>query len=219
MKKLILAISTIFCLSGCNYLDIVPDDTPLLEDAFKNEQTAEGFMYSCYAQIPDYTNFRSNIAWLTTPEVVYSYHWIDAWFASIGLQQGKYSASNPVVDVWRPSYRGIRQCYTFLDNMEGVPGVNISPEDLVQRKKEWKAQCNFLIAYYHYILLQHYGPIVIVDRLIDMNETGDEYYRPRKTYDECVEAIAEMFDTAIADLPVSVGTDDYGRLPKWRLRH
>ena len=44
MKKLILAISTIFCLSGCNYLDIVPDDTPLLEDAFKNEQTAEGFM-------------------------------------------------------------------------------------------------------------------------------------------------------------------------------
>ena len=135
MKKLILAISTIFCLSGCNYLDIVPDDTPLLEDAFKNEQTAEGFMYSCYAQIPDYTNFRSNIAWLTTPEVVYSYHWIDAWFASIGLQQGKYSASNPVVDVWRPSYRGIRQCYTFLDNMEGVPGVNISPEDLVQRKK------------------------------------------------------------------------------------
>lgn len=214
MKKLILAISTIFCLSGCNYLDIVPDDTPLLEDAFKNEQTAEGFMYSCYAQIPDYTNFRSNIAWLTTPEVVYSYHWIDAWFASIGLQQGKYSASNPVVDVWRPSYRGIRQCYTFLDNMEGVPGVNISPEDLVQRKKEWKAQCNFLIAYYHYILLQHYGPIVIVDRLIDMNETGDEYYRPRKTYDECVEAIAEMFDTAIADLPVSVGTDDYGRPTK-----
>ena len=146
MKKLILAISTIFCLSGCNYLDIVPDDTPLLEDAFKNEQTAEGFMYSCYAQIPDYTNFRSNIAWLTTPEVVYSYHWIDAWFASIGLQQGKYSASNPVVDVWRPSYRGIRQCYTFLDNMEGVPGVNISPEDLVQRKKEWKGKLELLLS-------------------------------------------------------------------------
>lgn len=214
MKKIIIILSIVFCFSACDYLDIVPDDTPVLEDAFKNEQTAEGFMYSCYAQIPNYTNFRTNFCWLTTPEVVYSYHWIPDWFATIGLQQGKYSASNPVIDIWKQGYRGIRQCYTFLENMEGVPGVNISPEDLVKRKEGWKSQCQFLIAYYHYILLQNYGPIVIIDKAVDISSSGDDYYRPRKTYDECVEIIAGMFDEAIKTLPASVEPDDYGRPTK-----
>lgn len=214
MKKLILLISIALSVSACDFLDIVPDDTPVLNDAFKNEQTAEGFMYSCYAKIPDYTNFRTNFCWLTTPEVVFSYHWIPDWFVSIGVQQGKYSAANPMIDIWKESYRGIRQCYTFLANIDGVPGVNISPEDLAKRKAEWKAQCKFLIAYYHYILLQNYGPIVVVDKLIDFNSTGDDFYRPRKTYDESVEEVAKMFDEAIKELPVSVEIDDYGRPTK-----
>lgn len=211
MKKIIISLSIVLGLSSCNYLDIVPDDTPLLEDAFKNEKTAEGFMYSCYAQIPDYTNFRDNFCWLTTPEFVNSHDWIPDWFNCIGLQQGDYSAADPRIDIWKQAYRGIRQCYVFLDHIDAVPGINITPEALAKKKHEWKAQCKFLIAYYHYILLQNYGPIVIVKSAIDITETGDAYYQPRKPYDESVAEVAAMFQEAIDMLPVSVTSDDYGR--------
>ena len=214
MKKIIISLSIVLGLSSCNYLDIVPDDTPLLEDAFKNEQTAEGFMYSCYAQIPNYTNFRNNFCWLTTPEFVNSYDWDAYWFNSIGLQGGDYSAANPRIDIWKQAYRGIRQCYVFLDNMDAVPGINITPEALAEKKNEWRAQCTFLIAYYHYVLLQNYGPIVIVKSAIDITETGDAYYQPRKPYDECVAEVAAMFQEAVNTLPVSVDTEDYGRPTK-----
>lgn len=58
MKKYILniftALMSIAGLSGCSYLDVVPDDTATLADAFKNENTAENFVYSCYGYIPKY---------------------------------------------------------------------------------------------------------------------------------------------------------------------
>ena len=32
---------------SCSYLDIVPDERPTEEDAFKDKNAAESYMYSC----------------------------------------------------------------------------------------------------------------------------------------------------------------------------
>ena len=46
MKKLIFILTLLSAVlfHSCDYLDIVPDDTATLEDAFKNETTAENFI-------------------------------------------------------------------------------------------------------------------------------------------------------------------------------
>ena len=47
MKKIIALLCgalTIF-VTSCDFLDVVPDDTATLADAFKNEATAEGFLF------------------------------------------------------------------------------------------------------------------------------------------------------------------------------
>lgn len=214
MKKIIILSSLLIFLVSCNFLDIVPADTPVLEDAFKDEKAADRFMYTCYSQIPNYQHFRDNPSWCTTPEYVPAYHWTTGYFKNIAILQGKYSSTNPVTDLWRQAYRGIRQCYTFLDNMDAVPNTDTSPAAFEEMKTGWRAQCNFLIAYYHYMLLQNYGPIPIVDKLMDVGATGDELFIPRSTYDVCVQRIGEMFDNAIAELPVSVSSYEYGRPTK-----
>lgn len=70
LKNIIVALLIGASLHSCDYLDIVPDDTPILADAFKNEQTAENFVFACYSFIPNYLNFRQNFSWCTTPETV-----------------------------------------------------------------------------------------------------------------------------------------------------
>lgn len=214
--KNIILLTCLFgaSLTSCNYLDIVPDDTPTLDDAFKNESSAEGFVFACYSKIPDYTNFRKNFSWVTTPEMVGSAHWTVQWFTFMQMQQAVYNAANPIIDVWQTSYDGIRQCYIFLDNIDKVVPLKDSPEQFEAKKVVWKAEVKFLIAYYHFLLLQNYGPIVIIDHLVPTDAPASEMFQSRLPFDECVSKIAGMFDEAMADLPGKVNDANLGRATK-----
>lgn len=217
IKKLTYAF--LFLLMGtlvsCNYLAIVPDDTPTFDDAFKNENTAENFIYSCYGFIPDYMNYRTgNFSWLSSNEVAASYHYGAQYFPNIQVQQGLYNSSNPVVDIWRNTYQGIRQCYMFLNNIDKVVPLTLPQHEFDAKKMVWKAEVKYLIAFFHYMLLQNYGPVCIVNQEISLTGSGDEFFLARKPYDECVSEIARMFDDAIAGLPLTVPASDYGRATK-----
>ena len=54
MKKLSIMLFALLSLGfgSCGYLDgVVPDDTATLEDAFKNQENAQKFIYSIYGHI------------------------------------------------------------------------------------------------------------------------------------------------------------------------
>lgn len=77
------------------------------------------------------------------------------------------SADKSQPDFWKGSdytyalFVGIRDCNTFLENIEDMSKV----ADLTADKRaRWIAEAKFLKAYYHYYLLRMYGPIPIVDR-------------------------------------------------------
>lgn len=219
MKKLILNIVTfctfLFGSLSCSYLDIVPDDTATLDDAFKNENTAEAFVYSCYGYIPNYMNYRSgNYSWMVSNEFACSYHWGVQYFPNLKLQQGLYSSTDPVIDIWRNTYQGIRQCYTFLNHIDNVVPITLPQDQFDEKKRVWKAEVKFLIAFYHYLLLQNYGPVCLVNDEISLTGSGDDFYLKRSPYDTCVEQIATWFDEAIQDLPTTVSSADYGRATK-----
>ena len=206
MKKIAyILISLCMLVSSCDYLDIVPDDTATLDDAFKNETTAEGFVYTCYSYIPNYLYFRDAMGWCTSNEMVGGYHWTSQWFVFMAIQQGADNSSSPRVDYWKDYYQAIKQCYIFLNNIDKVSPVFMSPSVYEARKKEWIGEVQFLIAYYHHMLLMNYGPVVIVEGEITEKQ-------PRLPYDQCVEKIAAMYDQAINNgLPLKVQPANYGR--------
>ncbi len=191
MKK-IFYILTVFVLwamtfSSCDYLDIVPDEIPTEEDAFKDTQALLRYLYSCYGYIPNPRHQTESLDLFTADEVISG----AAHETFTHFPEGNYSASTPVISYWNTLFTGIRQCYLLLDNIEMVPGV--TQEEI----KNYSAEATFLIAYYHFLLLRSYGPIMIIDRLPDINMPVSQY-PGRKPYDECVQWIADKFDEAIA---------------------
>ena len=55
MKSIIkYSICLIFAslVMSCNYLDIIPDNIPTLDDAFANRYTAEQYLATCYWGLP-----------------------------------------------------------------------------------------------------------------------------------------------------------------------
>ncbi len=191
INKIILGLALVFGVAACNYLDVVPDEVATEDDAFANVEAAEGFLYSCYSYIPNPRSGTGSIDWFTGDEIVTAFeHETFAHFP-----KGNYTANNPVISYWNTLFSGIKQSYMLKSNIDKVP---LMPAD---RKKDYIAQADFLIAYYHFLLLRSYGPIIIIteEPLLD---TAPENFLGRSSYDESVEFISAKFDEAIEGLPM-----------------
>ncbi|MDR1090992.1 MAG: RagB/SusD family nutrient uptake outer membrane protein [Prevotella sp.] len=205
MKKLytiIIILLGFSVLPSCNYLDIIPDELPSEDDAFANRDMAKGFLYSCYGYIPNPRHATQSIDLYTSDEVITAFE--HESFAS--FLKGDYTSVSPVISYWNSIFTGIRQCYIFLNRVDGVPDMD------KETKQLYKAEATYLIAYYHYLLLRCYGPTIIVESYPDPFNSNPESYEARKPYDECVDWIASKFDEAVAmGLPEKFTGSDYGR--------
>lgn len=104
---------------------------------------------------------------------------------------------------WQDCYDGIWQATVFIHNVD--KNDKLTPEE----RADYKAQARFVRAYYYWLLLKKYGPIVIApDEGFDYTQTYDELSVPRSTYDECAEYIAEEMRIAAADLPLRRSPDE-----------
>ena len=161
MKKNILYLAIIsFSLFSCDeYLDIVPDQTQELDLLFDRQESAYTALVTCYSYLPKnddlYSSYVTATDALTTP--------ISKETAGIRLMKGLQSSSNPLMSYWSgyerhgSLWRGIRSCNTLIANMDNVV-------DMTQEEKDaWKAEAQFLKAFYHFTLLKYYGPIPITD--------------------------------------------------------
>lgn len=205
MKNLItyfIAILIFSTVSSCDdYLEIVPDERPTEADAFRNPNAALGYLYSCYGYIPNQRSGTTSIDLMTADEIVTAFE--HETFAK--FPRGEYTASNPVISYWNTLYKGIRQCYIFIANIDGVDGIDAST------KTQYKAEANFLIGYYHFLLVRMYGPVVIADQQFDINMPVEDYPL-RATYDDTVNFIVSKLDESAQNLPMEmVSSSDYGR--------
>lgn len=196
MKKnkyiiLLLLMTSLFAIS-CEYLDIVPDEIATEGDAFKDARAAERYLYSCYSYLPNPRQGASSLDLYTGDEVVTAFeHEVFANFP-----KGNFTANNTVISYWNTLFSGIKQCYILKNKIASVP--NLPEAD----QKDYAAQADFLIAYYHYLLLRCYGPIILVKEEPGITTPSNEYLG-RTPYDECVDWIAAKFDEAAAQLPAT----------------
>ncbi|MGV4438267.1 RagB/SusD family nutrient uptake outer membrane protein [Ornithobacterium rhinotracheale] len=195
MKKIInrtlLSLLLSLGLVSCNYLDILPDETATEKDAFSNPNAAKNYMYSCYSYLPNPRTGAGSLDFFTGDEVVTAFE--HETFAK--FPKGNYTANDPVISYWNTLFQGIEQCYILINNIDSVPGIE------AEVAKDYKAQANFLIAYYHFLLLKCYGPVILVKEEPKVDTPPNEYLG-RSSYDECVEWIASKFEESMKDLPV-----------------
>lgn len=193
---ILLFIGMLGSMVSCDYLDIVPDERPTEEAAFKDKKTTENYLYSCYAFLP---KERSGNYLYQTGEIVSDF--------DNAFLHGNYTAANVgEFHYWSRMYAGIRRCHTMLNNIDAVPRM----EDSL--KTVYKAEAKFLIAFYSFNLLKAYGPIILVDHEMDL--TAGKEVPKRSPFDVCVQWIADKFDESYTDLVEEQTSAYYGRATK-----
>ena len=138
-------------LTSCNYLDVVPVEQATLDDAYKKPELTLAYLYSCYSGLKkwnpvDYYN--EDVA--STDEYVLPPNWNgDAY----NIQTNQRSSATGGGWTWRYcGYDPIRTCHLFLEIVDKAP--NLTDE----QRTTWRAEAEFLIGYYHFMVLRKYGP-------------------------------------------------------------
>lgn len=217
MKKVLIIVSVIITfvsLTGCKkYLDIVPDNVATIENAFAMRSTAEKYLFSCYSYMPSQANLDQNPAFFGGDELwVVPTNTSPAW----QIAKGNQRVVEPYSNFWQGTqggkdlYEGIRQCNTFLENIDVVPDMSQSEKD------RWISEVKFLKAYYNFWLVRMYGPIVLVKKNLPVSANTDEVRIPRSPVDSCFSYIIQLLDEAQPNLPDKVENEisELGRITK-----
>ncbi|MEN8139306.1 MAG: RagB/SusD family nutrient uptake outer membrane protein [Bacteroidota bacterium] len=211
INKILVVLALSLGIQSCNYLDVVPENTATIDDAFTRPAEAYNFLYSLYSFMPKINDHLTYPQHWVNDETVIPWTWYDAYKMNIQPM----SLSNPFFDYWgNPGghsynhFEGIRQAYTFLENIDRTPGF--LPEEV----NSMKGEAQFIIGYLHFMLMRQYGPTLIINQSIPLDAGEDEYYPHRKSIDEVTEFCLSKFDQAYDLLPDSRSKTDYGRITK-----
>ncbi len=113
---------------------------------------------------------------------------------------GEDNPTSPVINYWggstattiRSLYAGIRECNTFLDNIERVQDLKSDERDRMI------AEVKTIKAWMHFYLITYYGPICPLKESTPINTstTGIRVYREK--IDDCFNYVLELLNEVIA---------------------
>jgi hypothetical protein len=216
MKKislLLIIIATSF--TSCNsYLDLVPDDITQIEDLFTTKTDALNALGKIYSYLPVPENVNVS-PFLLGDEYVYdksaTNNMTDKMVAQ-RIMRNLQSIGDPLLGIWSGTgqgkhyYVGIRHCDLVLKHVDLV--YDMSEEE----KSDMKAQVEFLKAYYAFLLIQHYGPIII-PKYLETDETDPAKLFPaRASIDESFDYVIDIMQRVIPKLRSKVSIADYGQV-------
>lgn len=213
MKKIVLSIVSLLLLgmgTGCSdYLDIVPEGVPSMDNAFSNRANSEKFLATCYSYLPSYQDPGKTVGFMTGDEYWTIPKDVATRMSNSGWEigRGSQNSNTPYMNFWDGGgneygghnlWIGIRDCNIFLENIH-------KPLDLEDYERtRWIAEVTFLKAYYHFYLMQLYGPIPIIDKNIEVNASIEEVRRYREPFDDCVNYVVGLLDNCMNDLPLII---------------
>jgi hypothetical protein len=117
-----------------------------------------------------------------------------------------YNAENLKFHRWSALYTVIRQANIFLEKAKVIPASGVNADKLEEGElNTMLANVRFMRAYYHYLLLEQYGAVPIMDRSYDPKENLDI---PRSSVDEVVNFIDAELVKVIPLLPQTPAADE-----------
>ena len=205
-------------VTSCNFLDVIPSGKATEADLFKTHIQADNFAATLYYYMPNRFHFQNSIEMCGGGDIVSSFYGSVYYFKWKSLVYDNLETpSNTYFAMWSTTcdkasgatsynvWGGIRNAYLLLENADKVADAT------EEQKSMWKGEAYWNIAYMHQTLLEYYGPIVLVDHLLGLQE--DINYE-RKPYLECVQFISDMYDKAAKYLPARQTTQYLGRATK-----
>ncbi|MBD1420820.1 RagB/SusD family nutrient uptake outer membrane protein [Sphingobacterium chuzhouense] len=217
-NKLLIAISTLILgLSSCSdsYLDVSDElagGLQSVDEIFDNPSYTRRWYANIFTGIPDYSEMVRadwdgggqtglHNPWTgMTDEINTSYGDNANYMISVR------NSSNMGFHRWNILYQLIRQANIFLEKAKVIPASGTNADQLTEEEfNRMRISALFVRAYYHYLLMEQYGPIPIMDRAYGPLEDLDV---PRRPLDDVINFIDSELTAVIPLLPQSPITDD-----------
>lgn len=220
MKKIYSIICGIALLAGgCNYLDIVPEnDIKTIETIFEQRSQVDAWVATCYRSVPSLAVVTTNVAYAGADELVgnNNHRYVgDMLFGTMDgllIGDGLQSVVSPISDSWTNTsyYSTIRYCNTFFEHIDETLNMEQDEKDL------WTAEVKAVKAFYYFLLVRKYGPIILLDNTIGVEEETAAMKMPRVHVDTCFKEIVRLLDEAAEVLPLrsQKSTDRQGYFSK-----
>jgi hypothetical protein len=202
-----------YLATGCNksLLDTVPHDRYTEETFWRTPEAANAGLVGCYSVLRNngiYGGKGSNNATALWDETLSpnAYNQTDGLsFNTVASGAHNASTAGIITTRYKDAYMGIGRCNTFLEKVDGVPGMDAS---LVRRMK---GEAMFLRGLYYFTLATYYGGVPLI---LASPNSATQADLPRNSREEVIKQVLTDLDSAANILPVKFTGADVGRATK-----
>lgn len=201
IKSIIIASAALLGMSSCSdYLDLVPEKDVLSEEKiFEMRTGVMQWLSDCTQEIP---YMQAGGSW--DPARLGADEFVGNNFARntnnlsfLKIYDGQQSSVSPIGDYWTYDklYYDLRRINTLLTRIHDTYNLKDGEEE------EFTAIGKATKANIYFQLMKMYGPFVLVPKNIDVWASLDEMRQARSTVDQCFDAMLQLLNEAIPDLP------------------
>ena len=199
-----LLMGLFFSVSSCDYLAVSDQMSGGLQNTdqiFENVAYTKRWYANVFAGIPDYSGINSlNVGAFKNPWAAICDELVVGYGNAAKANNSDKNAATAGFHRYGDCYKYIRQANIFLEKAHvittsGTQGDRLEEDEL----NEMRANVRFMRAFYNYLLLEQYGPIILVkDKVYEATETQDV---PRNTVDEVITYIDQELREVANELP------------------
>ena len=198
-----LLIALLCFVSSCDYLgvsDQLAGGLQNTEQVFDNVSYTKRWYANVFAGIPDYSGINSvNVGAFKNPWTGMCDELVVGYGNSSKYNNSDRNAANMGFHRYGDCYKYIRQANIFLQKAHPIMSTGTQGDQLLEDElTQMKANVRFMRAFYHYLLFEQYGPIILVkDKIYNATEDQDV---PRNTVDEVIEYIDSELTAVASEL-------------------
>ena len=198
-----LLIARLCFVSSCDYLgvsDQLAGGLQNTEQVFDNVSYTKRWYANVFAGIPDYSGINSvNVGAFKNPWTGMCDELVVGYGNSSKYNNSDRNAANMGFHRYGDCYKYIRQANIFLQKAHPIMTTGTQGDQLLEDElTQMKANVRFMRAFYHYLLFEQYGPIILVkDKIYNATEDQDV---PRNTVDEVIEYIDSELTAVASEL-------------------
>ena len=212
---ILLSLSVLIGMTACDeqMLEVTPSDE--LSDAavWSDSTTANLFLNDIYNAL---NAGPYGSSWLNLPTQIgndpLADYTDDATYgpssgtpSALVFDNSSYGPSNLLfTNTWKIMYANIRKCNLFIQQVDAA-------EFSAETRKTMMAQARFLRAHFYKTLIDLYGGVPLIEKVLNNDTQGDSIFYARSTYEECVSFIQTECAAAAKDLPRYWTGENVGR--------
>ena len=212
MKKtylFLLGLITLF--PSCHFLDKELDTELTLDLVFEDKTRTYGWLANVYSAIPDpYFGYGRYLGWdILGDEMSPSERWRQWDWKVIPYIVGEWTPSSSWDgNYWAMLPQRIREAEIFKQNVHPLPDQGIGAKEV----EYMKAECDALIAYYYWLMVNTYGAIPFTPgKVYTTDATEEEMMQGQAPY----YTVIDWCDSVLLDvshrLPTTYSSQKYGR--------